>query len=57
MARNSLLCADVPLRNYSPTHSKKNLGNIIIHMSNIICCHNFYFQSSLVSRDCDWAVG
>ena len=29
MARNSLLCADVPLRNYSLTHSQRDSSNII----------------------------
>jgi len=35
MARNSLLCADVPLRNYSLTHSmqsKKSADNTLVSL-------------------------
>ena len=40
MARNSLFCADVPLRNYSLTHSTRGVDGRHDHLAGALDDHN-----------------
>jgi len=49
MARNSLLCADVPLRNYSlTTYLLKPIQNLDQTRCDAVSCLIFYYCESLV---------